>query len=48
MEYRAKWATGEMPYGPIVISSRVRLARNLKDLPFPGTMSQEARPRPGT
>ncbi|MBS4055612.1 MAG: protein arginine kinase [Thermaerobacter sp.] len=42
MEYRAKWATGEMPYGPIVISSRVRLARNLKDLPFPGTMSQEA------
>jgi len=42
MEYRAKWVSGAMPLGPIVISSRVRLARNFKDLPFPGNMSREA------
>jgi len=42
MEFRAKWVSGAMPHGPIVISSRVRLARNLKDLPFPGTMGKEA------
>ena len=34
------------PYDRIVMSSRVRLARNLKDVPFPG-VGQEAGPHPG-
>lgn len=30
------WLHGEGPHGQIVVSSRVRLARNLKERPFPG------------
>ena len=31
----AKWMEGTGPYSDIVISSRIRLARNIHDLPFP-------------
>jgi len=31
----AKWMEGTGPYSDIVISSRIRLARNVHDLPFP-------------
>src|SRR5437870_12489017 len=31
-----EWLRGEGPHHQIVISSRVRLARNLRDRPFPG------------
>lgn len=31
-----EWLTGEGPMRDIVVSSRVRLARNLRDKPFPG------------
>lgn len=36
-----KWMEGEGPYAPVVISSRVRLARNLADIPFPHLQSAE-------
>ena len=35
------WLNGEGPEGEIVLSSRVRLARNLKNQPFPGRASIE-------
>ncbi len=31
-----QWLQGEGPHGKIVVSSRIRLARNLRDRPFPG------------
>lgn len=31
----SEWMKGEGPYSDIVISSRIRIARNLRDLPFP-------------
>lgn len=31
----AHWATGNGPLNHIVLSSRIRLARNIKDIPFP-------------
>jgi len=31
-----QWLQGEGPHGKIVVSSRIRFARNLKDRPFPG------------
>jgi protein arginine kinase len=37
----SKWLEGSGPHADIVISSRIRLARNLADLPFPH-MSEEA------
>jgi protein arginine kinase len=37
-----KWMEGEGPEARIVISSRVRLARNLAGQPFPHLMSQES------
>ncbi|MEW6662207.1 MAG: protein arginine kinase [Bacillota bacterium] len=37
----SKWMEGSGPHSDIVISSRIRLARNLADLPFPH-MSEEA------
>ena len=37
-----KWMEGEGPDAQIVISSRVRLARNLVGQPFPHLMSQES------
>lgn len=37
----AKWAESTGPLNPSVVSTRVRLARNLTGLPFPGTMRPE-------
>lgn len=37
----AKWTESTGPLSPNVISTRVRLARNLTGLPFPGTMRPE-------
>ena len=31
-----QWLRGEGPHGKIVVSSRIRLARNLRERPFPG------------
>jgi len=36
IENTGEWLTAEGPERHIVVSSRVRLARNLKDIPFPG------------
>ena len=36
-----RWMTGEGPDGDVVISSRVRLARNVAAIPFPHLQSQE-------
>lgn len=38
---RAKWMCAGGREGDVVISTRVRLARNLSDVPFPGTMNEE-------
>ena len=38
---RSKWLEGSGPLSDIVISSRVRLARNLKNLPFPQGMNEK-------
>jgi len=35
INHQAKWLNGEGLFAHIVISSRIRLARNLKDIPFP-------------
>lgn len=35
-----KWTQGCGPHADIVISSRVRLARNIKDVPFPHSLSE--------
>lgn len=37
-----QWVAGTGPAGDVVLSTRVRLARNLADVPFPGRMDQEA------
>ena len=42
-EINSKWMEGSGPEGEIVISSRVRLARNIKGLPFPPLASDEQR-----
>lgn len=39
----SKWMEGTGPESDVVISSRVRLARNLKDLPFPSLASDSQR-----
>ncbi|KUO49931.1 MAG: ATP--guanido phosphotransferase [Desulfitibacter sp. BRH_c19] len=36
-----KWIAGEGQYSDVVVSTRIRLARNLIDLPFPHLMKQE-------
>ncbi|NPV91775.1 MAG: protein arginine kinase [Firmicutes bacterium] len=36
----SKWMEGTGPFSDIVISSRVRLARNIEDLPFPQHMTE--------
>ncbi|MDR9755544.1 MAG: hypothetical protein RJR35_02145 [Thermoanaerobacterales bacterium] len=36
-----KWMEGKGPYASVVISSRVRLARNLTDYPFPHLQDEE-------
>ena len=42
-ELSSKWMEGTGPEADIVISSRVRLARNIKDTPFPALASDEQR-----
>ncbi len=37
----ALWVTGSGPHADIVISSRIRLARNLAGIPFPHVLSEE-------
>ncbi len=39
----SKWMEGTGPEAEIVISSRVRLARNIKDIPFPSLASDDQR-----
>ena len=39
----AEWMLSSGPHGEIVISSRVRLARNLRDISFPGWAVEEDR-----
>lgn len=41
----ADWMKGSGPHSDIVMTSRVRLARNLKDFPFPGFSSETQRVR---
>ena len=43
MSTGGEWLRGEGPHHQIVISSRVRLARNLRDRPFPGWGKKPAR-----
>ncbi len=42
-EIASKWMEGQGPEEEIVLSSRVRLARNIHDLPFPPLASDEQR-----
>jgi len=44
-ERPAAWMTAEGPHGDIVLSSRVRLARDLRDVPFPNRADDVARTR---
>ena len=37
----SKWTEGVGPNADIVISSRVRLARNIKNVPFPHMLSED-------
>ncbi len=37
----AEWIKGNGPHGDIVLSSRIRLARNIEGLPFPNEMGKE-------
>lgn len=39
----SKWMEGTGPEAEIVISSRIRLARNIRDIPFPSLASDEQR-----
>src|SRR6201995_1936468 len=43
MSTAGEWLRGEGPHHQIVISSRVRLARNLRNRPFPGWGKKPAR-----
>ncbi|MGI9861428.1 protein arginine kinase [Moorella naiadis] len=45
LEYTSKWMEGSGPQADIVISSRIRLARNLKGVPFPNLMKAEEQAR---
>jgi protein arginine kinase len=38
-----QWLQGEGPHGKIVVSSRIRLARNLRERPFPGWAKKSER-----
>ena len=42
-EITSKWMEGQGPEAEIVISSRVRLARNIRNIPFPPLASDEQR-----
>lgn len=39
----SQWISGDGPEGDIVLSSRIRLARNLEKYPFPNRASKEER-----
>lgn len=43
IKYPAEWLNGQGPQGEIVVSSRIRLARNLDRLPFPGWAGKRER-----
>lgn len=43
MSSAEKWYNSEGPQGDVAISTRVRLARNLRDEPFPGRLPEEKR-----
>jgi protein arginine kinase len=43
IEHSGEWLRGEGPHGQIVFSSRVRLARNLRERPFPGWAKKNER-----
>ena len=45
LEHNSKWMEGSGPQADIVISSRIRLARNLKGMPFPNLMNSEQQAR---
>ncbi|BCV20116.1 protein arginine kinase [Moorella sp. Hama-1] len=45
LEHTSKWMEGSGPQADIVISSRIRLARNLKGMPFPNLMKAEEQAR---
>ncbi|OIQ54875.1 putative ATP:guanido phosphotransferase [Moorella thermoacetica] len=45
LERNSKWMEGSGPQADIVISSRIRLARNLKGLPFPNLMNSDQQAR---
>ena len=38
-----RWYLSSAPMDDIAVSSRIRLARNLKDIPFPSLMTKEQR-----
>ncbi len=40
-EIRSKWVTSEGPSSDVVLTSRIRLARNLRSHPFPHLMSED-------
>jgi protein arginine kinase len=41
LQHSSEWLKGTGPYSDIVISSRVRLARNLNNIPFPHRMNKK-------
>ncbi len=43
LERSADWMTETGPNGDIVVTSRIRLARNLREVPFPGWAKKEER-----
>jgi protein arginine kinase len=43
VKHPADWMTGKSKDNAVVITSRIRLARNLRDLPFPGWAMKEER-----
>lgn len=43
VKHPANWMTGKIKDNSVVITSRIRLARNLRDLPFPGWAMKEER-----
>lgn len=43
MKHPADWVTGKNAKNEVVITSRIRLARNLSDLPFPGWSKKSER-----
>ena len=43
IEAKAELTDGGLPAEPIVLSSRIRLARNFAEFPFPGWATEEQR-----